>query len=247
MHSLREPCATATPSSSIQRAKGRPNLPPPIRISARKPQRKQGRTTPVLSWLAAPKGGRTVFHQFRTFRAPRRQSRPTDCCGCTRGRLIRGWATRGGASRCSSRSLRFRCSAPGAWRARASSTAFASPGRAPVVHITAPAGYGKTTAVAEWSRKDGRPFAWYGVDEVDDAADFVGHLATAVSRAVGADETAIRARRPDETIAFLRHAIVSRGRTSSSSSTTSTCCTGRKRLGCSPASPRSCRPARSSF
>jgi LuxR family maltose regulon positive regulatory protein len=79
---------------------------------------------------------------------------------------------------------------------------------APVVHVTAPAGYGKTTAVAEWSRKDGRPFAWYGVDEVDDAADFVGHLATAVSRAVGADETAIRARLPDETIAFLRHAIV---------------------------------------
>src|SRR6476661_5780461 len=31
MYSLREPCATATPSSSIQRAKGRPNLPPPIR------------------------------------------------------------------------------------------------------------------------------------------------------------------------------------------------------------------------
>jgi LuxR family maltose regulon positive regulatory protein len=82
---------------------------------------------------------------------------------------------------------------------------------APVVHITAPAGYGKTTAVAEWSRKDGRPFAWYGVDQVDDAAAFVGHLASAVGRAVGADAGSIRARRPDETIALLRHAIITSG------------------------------------
>src|SRR3954471_14419166 len=73
---------------------------------------------------------------------------------------------------------------------------------APVVHINAPAGYGKTTAVAEWSRKDGRPFAWYGADEVDDAEAFVRHLATAVCRVVGADETAIRERRPDEAIAL---------------------------------------------
>jgi LuxR family maltose regulon positive regulatory protein len=83
---------------------------------------------------------------------------------------------------------------------------------APVVHITAPAGYGKTTAVAEWSRKDERPFAWCGVDEADDAASFIGHLATAVCRVVGADETAIRSQRPDEAIALIRHAIVGAGR-----------------------------------
>jgi len=82
---------------------------------------------------------------------------------------------------------------------------------APVVHITAPAGYGKTTAVGEWSRKDGRPFAWYSVDDADDAGAFLGHLATAVSRIVGADETTIRSRRPDEAIALLRHAIIASG------------------------------------
>jgi LuxR family transcriptional regulator, maltose regulon positive regulatory protein len=79
---------------------------------------------------------------------------------------------------------------------------------APVVHVNAPAGYGKTTVVAEWSRRDGRPFAWYGVDAADDPESFVAHLATAVARAVGGDATEWDGRRPDETVALLRHAIV---------------------------------------
>jgi LuxR family maltose regulon positive regulatory protein len=82
---------------------------------------------------------------------------------------------------------------------------------APLVHVTGPAGYGKTTAVAEWSRRDGRPFAWYGVDEADDPDAFVRHLATAVSRVVGAGPLARAGRRPDETIALLRHAILTSG------------------------------------
>src|SRR5206468_2695137 len=36
--------------------------------------------------------------------------------------------------------------------------------------ITAPAGYGKTTLVADWARRDGRPFAWHAIasGETDD-------------------------------------------------------------------------------
>src|SRR3954454_10280040 len=79
---------------------------------------------------------------------------------------------------------------------------------APLVHVSAPAGYGKTTSVAEWSRRDGRPFAWYSVDEADDPETFIGHLADAVSRAVGVEGARWDGRRPDETVALLRHAIV---------------------------------------
>ena len=37
----------------------------------------------------------------------------------------------------------------------------------PVVSVTAPAGYGKTTLLAQWAEQDGRAFAWVSVDEAD--------------------------------------------------------------------------------
>jgi LuxR family maltose regulon positive regulatory protein len=37
----------------------------------------------------------------------------------------------------------------------------------PVVLVTAPAGYGKTTLLAQWAARDPRPFAWVSVDERD--------------------------------------------------------------------------------
>ena len=37
----------------------------------------------------------------------------------------------------------------------------------PVVSVTAPAGYGKTTLLAQWAERDGRAFAWVSVDEAD--------------------------------------------------------------------------------
>ena len=37
----------------------------------------------------------------------------------------------------------------------------------PVVLVTAPAGYGKTTILAQWESRDPRPFAWVSLDERD--------------------------------------------------------------------------------
>jgi len=37
----------------------------------------------------------------------------------------------------------------------------------PVVLMTAPPGYGKTVAAQQWSREDGREFAWLSLDESD--------------------------------------------------------------------------------
>ena len=52
-----------------------------------------------------------------------------------------------------------------------------------VVAITAPAGYGKTTLLAEWAERDRRPFAWVSVDEADDdPVVFLGHVAVALDR-----------------------------------------------------------------
>src|SRR5215207_1358038 len=54
---------------------------------------------------------------------------------------------------------------------------------ASVVAITAPAGYGKTTLLAEWAERDRRTFAWVSVDEADgDPVVFLGHVAVALDR-----------------------------------------------------------------
>ena len=54
---------------------------------------------------------------------------------------------------------------------------------ASVVAITAPAGYGKTTLLADWAERDRRPFAWVSVDEADgDPVVFLGHVAVALDR-----------------------------------------------------------------
>ncbi|HET7928240.1 MAG TPA: AAA family ATPase, partial [Actinomycetota bacterium] len=54
---------------------------------------------------------------------------------------------------------------------------------ASVVAIMAPAGYGKTTLLAEWAERDRRPFAWVSVDEADgDPVVFLGHVAAALDR-----------------------------------------------------------------
>lgn len=51
----------------------------------------------------------------------------------------------------------------------------------PVVTITAPAGYGKTTLLAQWAERDGRPFAWISVDEHDaDPLVLLRHVAAAM-------------------------------------------------------------------
>ena len=37
----------------------------------------------------------------------------------------------------------------------------------PVVSVVAPAGYGKTTLLAQWAERNGQAFAWVSVDEAD--------------------------------------------------------------------------------
>ncbi len=52
------------------------------------------------------------------------------------------------------------------------------------VVVTAPAGYGKTTLLAEWARHDRRPFAWVTAGEADnDPVRLLGSLAAALEHA----------------------------------------------------------------
>src|SRR5512132_2930005 len=53
---------------------------------------------------------------------------------------------------------------------------------AAVVTVTAPGGYGKTTALSQWAARDARPFAWVTVDESDrDPLVLLRHVAAAVN------------------------------------------------------------------
>jgi LuxR family maltose regulon positive regulatory protein len=57
------------------------------------------------------------------------------------------------------------------------------PGTHDVATIVAPAGYGKTTLLAQWAERDERPFAWVAVDEGDaDPAALLRHVAEALHR-----------------------------------------------------------------
>jgi LuxR family maltose regulon positive regulatory protein len=54
-------------------------------------------------------------------------------------------------------------------------------GAFPTVVVVAPAGYGKTTVLAQWAAKDARPFAWLSIDERDnDPVVLLRHLAAAL-------------------------------------------------------------------
>src|SRR5437660_11941207 len=53
----------------------------------------------------------------------------------------------------------------------------------PIVSVVAPAGYGKTTLLAQWAERNGQAFAWVSVDEADnDAKVLLGYVATALDR-----------------------------------------------------------------
>jgi LuxR family transcriptional regulator, maltose regulon positive regulatory protein len=56
-------------------------------------------------------------------------------------------------------------------------------GAFPIVLVVAPAGYGKTTLLAQWAVRDVRPFAWVSVDERDkDPVVLLKHVAAAVDQ-----------------------------------------------------------------
>ena len=51
----------------------------------------------------------------------------------------------------------------------------------PICMLTAPAGYGKTTVLAQWAARDSRPFAWVSVDDRDnDPIVLLRHVALAL-------------------------------------------------------------------
>ena len=52
-----------------------------------------------------------------------------------------------------------------------------------IVSVVAPAGYGKTTLLAQWAERDGKAFAWVSVDEKDNDPKV---LLTYVARALDA-------------------------------------------------------------
>lgn len=67
-------------------------------------------------------------------------------------------------------------------------------GTTPVVAVTAPAGYGKTTLLAQWARRDPRPFAWLSVDERDnEPAVLLTYVAHALDRVEPVDPTVFQA------------------------------------------------------
>ena len=59
----------------------------------------------------------------------------------------------------------------------------------PLVVVSAPAGYGKTTALLEWAAHDPRPFAWVALrPEDDDPRSLVAAIARATRGRPGRDE-----------------------------------------------------------
>ncbi len=62
----------------------------------------------------------------------------------------------------------------------------------PMVALLAPAGYGKSTLLAQWAERTRRPVAWLSADERDnDPATLVRGVAAALDRAIGLDAAVI--------------------------------------------------------
>jgi len=65
---------------------------------------------------------------------------------------------------------------------------------APVATLVAPAGYGKTTLLAQWAARDSRTFAWVALDDRDnDPVVLLRHIAAALARAQPLPERVIEA------------------------------------------------------
>lgn len=68
---------------------------------------------------------------------------------------------------------------------------------ATVVLVAAPAGHGKTTLLADWARRDGRPFAWIDVDDsLDDPSRLVAAVTVALDACSGRRSAAAVTRLP---------------------------------------------------
>jgi LuxR family transcriptional regulator, maltose regulon positive regulatory protein len=84
-----------------------------------------------------------------------------------------------------------------------------------VVTVLAPAGYGKTTVLAQRADRDQRPFAWVSIDEDDnDPITFSKYVASALSRAQSGDSAVFDAltfprRTPAHSLRRLTAALIS--------------------------------------
>lgn len=76
-----------------------------------------------------------------------------------------------------------------------------------VVAVTAPAGYGKTSLLAEWAADEVRPVVWVSLDELDDdPMSLLSLIAAGYTRATGADPRLTAAMRGNATGALGRAA-----------------------------------------
>jgi LuxR family maltose regulon positive regulatory protein len=65
---------------------------------------------------------------------------------------------------------------------------------APVVAVIAPAGYGKTTLLAEWAQRNGQAFAWVSLDEQDnDPKVFLAYVASSLDSVEPIDPSVFKA------------------------------------------------------
>jgi LuxR family transcriptional regulator, maltose regulon positive regulatory protein len=65
-------------------------------------------------------------------------------------------------------------------------------GAPPITALVAPAGYGKTTTLAQWAQKDARRFAWLTIDERDNDPNLLlKYVAAALSRVDSIDSSAL--------------------------------------------------------
>src|SRR5689334_7125702 len=74
---------------------------------------------------------------------------------------------------------------PGTVRRSALIERLARGDRRPIISVVAPAGYGKTTVLAQWAERNGQAFAWVSVDEADNDPKV---LLTYVAKALDAVE-----------------------------------------------------------
>jgi len=76
--------------------------------------------------------------------------------------------------------------------------------------VIAPAGFGKTTLVAEWVKENERPTFWYTVDATDTIQDFQAHVIAAITVHFPnffADVDQVEHYKPDEAIQLLSAAV----------------------------------------
>jgi hypothetical protein len=97
----------------------------------------------------------------------------------------------------------------------------------PVVCVVAPAGYGKTTLLAQWARDKGSPVGWVSVDQRDnDPAVLLTYIAVALDRVEPLDPRVmggLAGPRADVVGAVARLAVAVAAMTSNSAKAAATC------------------------